>query len=235
MTCPLAQHDGSYVLGALSPAERQEFEEHLAGCAECERSVLELAGLPGLLARVDAKVLESPPVENPVPDTLLPDLVHQVRRIQRRRTCVTAGIAAAAATIVTVGSLTVSGALTGDRPATTAAPPSAALTFPAGQAMVPVGHAPVYASLAFERVPWGTRLDLTCTYTPPEDGYEPMHAATYALIIHTRDGRTEQVATWRSLPDRTMRLVAATAASRKDIASVEVRTTDGTPVLKLAA
>ena len=44
--------DAAYVLGALSPAERREFEEHLAGCARCQRSVAELAGLPGLLAQV---------------------------------------------------------------------------------------------------------------------------------------------------------------------------------------
>ena len=30
MTCEHAHLDGSYVLGALSPAERQRFEQHLA-------------------------------------------------------------------------------------------------------------------------------------------------------------------------------------------------------------
>ena len=34
-TCEYAHLDGSYVLGALSPAERQEFEQHLADCAAC--------------------------------------------------------------------------------------------------------------------------------------------------------------------------------------------------------
>ena len=75
----------------------------------------------------------------------------------------------------------------------------------------------------------------SCTYTPDEDGWETPHAATYGLFVRTRDGRIEQVATWRSLPGKTMQLAAATAVSRKNIASVEVRTADGTSVLKLSA
>jgi hypothetical protein len=51
--------------------------------------------------------------------------------------------------------------------------------------------------------------------------------------VHTRNGASEQVATWRALPGRTMRLTAATAAGRSDLAWVEVRTADGRPVLKL--
>ena len=35
------------------------------------------------------------------------------------------------------------------------------------------------------------------------------------MIVHTRDGASEQVATWRALPGRTMRLTAATASGRR--------------------
>jgi len=58
MSCEHSHLDGAYVLGALSPGERQEFERHLLGCEECSRSVRELAGLPGLLALVEAEDLE---------------------------------------------------------------------------------------------------------------------------------------------------------------------------------
>jgi hypothetical protein len=47
-----ADWDASYVLGALSVAERREYEEHLAGCAACRAAVAELAGMPGLLAQL---------------------------------------------------------------------------------------------------------------------------------------------------------------------------------------
>ena len=40
------------MLGALSPADRREYEEHLASCPTCQAAVSELAALPGLLAQV---------------------------------------------------------------------------------------------------------------------------------------------------------------------------------------
>jgi hypothetical protein len=234
MSCQFTHLDGAYVLGALSPAERQGFEQHLAGCAECAQAVRELAGLPGLLARVDRDVLESPPAQSPVPDSLLPALVEQVRRARRRRTFVTAGLATAAAAVVAVGTLGVTGAFDNDQTPRTSQSPTPTPTPAAGQAMLPVGSVPVRASVVFETVAWGTRLDLTCTYVPSGSEYHPGAWATYVLVVQTRDGRTEQVGTWRALPGTTMHLSAATSASRQDISQVEVRTEKGTPVLKLA-
>jgi anti-sigma factor RsiW len=234
MSCQFADRDGSYVLGALSSAERLEFERHLAGCAECSRAVRELAGLPGLLSRVDGSVLERPPEDPPVPPTLLPALLREVRRTRRRRTTLTAALAAAAA-VVALLVPTVTGLL-GDRTTTASTPPDrppAATS--TGSAMVPVGNAPVRATLVLASVTWGTRLDLTCTYVPHEEDYHGSRAVTYGLFVRTREGRTEKVGTWRSIEGRTMRLSAATAAPRRDIASVEVRTADGMPVLELTA
>src|ERR1700712_2781553 len=148
MSCDFAHHDGSYVLGALSPVERKEFELHLAGCEECARSVRELAGLPGLLARVDPDVLTSPPVAEPLPETLLPALVAHVRQAQRRRWFVSAGAATAAAGGVAVGALGVTGEFNSDRaPSAVPASPGASLT-PAGQVMSPIGHVELSANLA---------------------------------------------------------------------------------------
>jgi hypothetical protein len=99
--------------------------------------------------------------------------------------------------------------------------------------MVPVGQRVLKATVALTSVDWGTRLDLTCTYAQIDDGYGSSSGWTYALVVRTRDGRLEQVATWRALPGRTMTLSGATAAGRDDITSVEVRAPDGTPVLEL--
>ncbi len=236
MSCPHTHLDGSYVLGALSPAERQEFEQHLADCAECARSVRDLAGLPGLLARIDPEVLTAPGADDPVPETLLPALIGDVQRARQRRTWVTAGLAAAAAVAVAVGSVAVTNALGSDS-TPSAAPPAATSTptFPAGQTMVPLGEASVRASVALEDVAWGTRLDLTCSYTPGRGEYGPGHEATYGLFVRTRSGGIEQVATWHAEPGQTMQLTAATAARTQDIVSVLVRAADGTPLLTWAA
>ena len=259
MSCQYAQLDGSYVLGALSPAERQQYEEHLASCPECTQSVLKLAGLPGLLARVDPALFEPEPIEDPVPKTLLPALVGEVRRRQRRRSLVTAAVAAAVAVIVTVVSLVVDGSLDNDDgttaappetntsttpaetsttpPETSTTPPETSATEPAPRrhTMQPIGGAPVRATLAFEAMPWGTQLDLTCTYVKGEHDYGPPGSVRYGMFVETVDGRTEQVATWRAAPGETMQLSGATDADRREISLVEVRTAAGTPVLKLAA
>jgi hypothetical protein len=233
VTCDYADRDGSYVLGALSPAERLEFEEHLEGCDDCTRAVREIAGLPGLLSRVDPLVLERPPGEDPLPDTLLPSLLQTVRRTRRRRSYLTG--AAAAAAVVTLVALVPFAVNRADDGAGSPSAASSAVvsTATVGRAMSPLGGAPVSARVTLASVAWGTRLDLTCTYAPERETYDAPKAVTYGLFVRTRDGRTEQVGTWRSLEDRTMRLTAATAAARRDIVSVQVRTADGRPVLQL--
>ena len=100
--------------------------------------------------------------------------------------------------------------------------------------MEPVGPKPLTSELALTGVPWDIRLDLTCTYTS-RNGQWATQAPTFALFVRTRKGRLERVATWLALRSRTLRLAAATATSRDDIASVEVRTADGTRPLKLVA
>jgi hypothetical protein len=235
MSCAFAHDDAAYVLGALSPAERIEFERHLRDCEDCTRAVRELAGLPGLLGRVDASILERSAADEPVSETLLPAMFREMRRARRRRTRIVAGLAAAVAAVFVIVPV-VGWQVGGGDPSTpddpgASAPPSGI----AAEAMDPVGDVPVRASLTMEQVTWGTRLGLTCSYDPDLVEYELPSEVDYTLFVRTRDGRTEQVGSWRSVGGATMRLSAATAASRDDIASVEVRTPDGRVVLKLAA
>ena len=229
MTCEFAEQDGAYVLGALSPAEHLQFEQHLPGCDACSRSVQRMAGLPGLLSRVDPAVLEERELE-PLPPTLLPALLHAVRRTRRRRQALVGAAAAAVVLAVVPTTLAVHDAVGGG--STTAAAPRVAGG--AGRTMAPVAGAPVRARLALAPVSWGTRLDLTCTYEAPQGSSYPVPATVrYTLVVGTRDGRTQQVGTWRAIDGRTVRLTAATAVPRRDITSVQVRTTDGRPVLEL--
>ena len=48
----LGDQAAAYVLSALTPAQRQEFEAHLAICAECAAEVRSLASVAGLLANL---------------------------------------------------------------------------------------------------------------------------------------------------------------------------------------
>jgi Putative zinc-finger len=227
-SCELARLDAAYVLGALSPEERLEFERHLPGCPACSRAVQDLAGMPGLLARVSSEVVESEPLDEAVPDTLLPALVREVRRSRQRRGRLAAAVAAVIVLAVGAGSVAVVNGLDDD-----AAPSASPSAGPTGQAMTPVRQHNVVARVALTSVAWGTRLELTCSYASPGHEYGGSTGLTYALVIRSREGDVEQVATWRSLPGKTMSLAGATALRRDDIASVEVRTADGRPVLEL--
>lgn len=236
MSCRFAHDDGAYVLGALAPSERLEFEKHLATCDECTRSVQELAGLPGLLGRVDSKVLEHPPADEPVPPTLLPTLSREVARGRRRRTLAIAGLAAAAVAVLAVGVPVVVNQFDhGDGASPSASAPSTSPGDIVTRPMAPIGEVPVSASLGLEQVKWGTRLLLTCTYEPAAVKYDLPRTVDYTLFVRTREGTTEQVGSWRSAGGTTMHLAAATAADRADISSVEVRTVDGRVVLRLRA
>ena len=231
MTCEFTHLDGAYLLGALSPGERQQFEAHLAGCAECTRAVGELAGLPGLLARVGPEDLGTTN-DVPMPDNLLPDLIRACRRSERRRGVVIA-VLSAAAVIAAAAGLFATGVV-GDAPTPDAGPaPSSSPSAVPGRAMVAVGkYAPVTASLDVVGVLWGTRLDLTCSYETAAADLLPQ-PGTYVMVVHTREGRTQQVATWRALPGRTMHLSGAPAPGEQDNVWVEVRTSSGDPVLRL--
>lgn len=221
MSCDLAQLDGAYVLGALAPEERLAFERHLPTCPACSAAVRDLAGLPGLLAQVSPEVVSSPPAPEPVPETLLPALVAEVRREQYRRRWV-AGLVAAAAVLV-IGLATALAVTGDDEPAP--APPVAS------EQMVQVDQDAVEASVALTSVAWGTRVDLTCSYLAPSYGGE---APTYVLVVRTADGTAEQVATWKALPGEDMQLSGATALTTDQIVAVEVQDRSGRPLLELA-
>jgi len=225
--------DGAYVLDALEPDERRAFEEHLRTCEDCARSVSALAPLRELLSKVDPAMLDSPEDELRVPDTLLPALLQQVRRRRRRRLTMTVAAASSAALLAGAGVV----GLLRDDGAPEQPGPQASVSAGSPEQMEQLGQNVVEATVTMESVPWGTRLNLTCTYSDSGDGYgyAPPVPPIYALVVHTRDGRTEQVATWKAVPGRSATLSAATAADVADIASIDVRTTSGDPVLRLTS
>ncbi|MBB5632374.1 RNA polymerase sigma-70 factor (ECF subfamily) [Cryobacterium mesophilum] len=205
--------DAAYLLGALPAAERREFEDHLSGCAACRSSVAELAGIPGLLARVPLSELE--PIEE-APQDLLPRLVGAARRHRVRVRALTGGIVLAAAAAAVAVTLIL--------PQLTSNPaePAAELTL---SQVVPstlsaevqlVGHA------------WGTSIDMTCSY----GGGYGQGAATYALYVTDTSGKETQLATWTAEPGRTVEPSGTTSLALKDIRSVDVRAmADGTILL----
>ena len=86
MTCPFHEWDVAYVLGSLSPGDRQAYERHLSACPPCEHEVCLLAGTAGLLSRVPAEwAMESLATVRQLPATVLPGLAQAERAVRRRR------------------------------------------------------------------------------------------------------------------------------------------------------
>jgi hypothetical protein len=224
-TDEFALHDAAYVLGALSQADRREFEDHLKFCAACATSVSELAGLPGLMSRVSMDQLTNEP--EPVPETLLPSLARSLRRERARRRLVVGAVAGAAACLIAAGTVAIS------RPDTTTRAPvtsSASSSGTVNLALTAVVPSPITASARLVDMAWGTRIDLTCAYRTTS--LYPAGGVPYAMIVIDRHGATEQVATWKALPNRTITVMGASARARKDIAALEIRTLDGQTILR---
>jgi hypothetical protein len=215
---PFEHYDAAYVLGALTTADRRDFEAHMAGCPACTAAVGALAGLPGLLASVSPDVVESLAVdpEDP-PASLLPRLI---ARANRRRRLTWVAIAGAAAAVVAVFVLVL---MVTARPATTTQNAGLPVTL----AVSGTGSGALSANAHLVSVAWGTRIDLKCTY---EDvpGWD---SNVYFMTITDRTGTTQSVASWTALPGKTASLTGSTATRVGDIAALDVRDTKGDVLL----
>jgi hypothetical protein len=222
-----ADWDGAYVLGALSPAERREYEQHLETCERCRQAVGELSGMPGLLGRVDAERafgLLDDPAEADVAPTMAPDasapaaapidLVDRIERAERRRRTRRLRIIAAVAAVAVIASaVTVPAVLLSQHlPDRTVA-------------LVATTTSPLSAEIQLTSVKWGTRLDMDCAYGADNDWANPSDEGDwdYTLWVVGRDGQASQISTWNATSGSRVRLSAATALPLDRIATVEVR------------
>jgi anti-sigma factor RsiW len=94
---------GAYVLGALEPAEMEAMRRHLGTCAPCAAERQALAGLPGLLDRVQADEEPaplSPRLEDEVLDRFVRERAGEASRPARRRRFAVPAVATAGALLV---------------------------------------------------------------------------------------------------------------------------------------
>jgi hypothetical protein len=187
MRCTQTVEAGAYVLGALPPAERSLYERHINTCAACRDEVADLAGLPGLLGRLDADTAgsigqpEGPPVK--LLDKMLAD-THAERLSRRRRRRWERGMILLAAACL---ALVVGGIVSTMR--IPAAPP------PVVAAMYPVAEdEPVTALIGY----WpsaqggGTEIRMTCVYAEGPSG----HPVRLNLWVYPKDGGAGRSISW---------------------------------------
>jgi Putative zinc-finger len=211
---PFEHDDAAYVLGALSPADRAAFEEHLQTCLECTARVREIEDVPDLLAGIAATDIVEPP--EPMPDTLLPGLIRRAVVQRRRQRWLVGGLASVAAACLIALVAVV-------WPTSSSAPKK-----PTAQAFVAVADSPVRASAVLTQKAWGTGIDLHCHYVAGVD-----RIFRYDLVVYGRSGKPQTVGSWALPPDRDIEFPAGTALPLDQITKMEITLPNGTPVLRL--
>ncbi|GAA0737769.1 zf-HC2 domain-containing protein [Dactylosporangium roseum] len=264
MRCERLHDSAVYVLGALSPPERETYERHLVGCAECRAEVAQFADLPGLLGRLDRTAAEAavvagdtepgtppqvrdrgkaaagragtieatssdggqPAVNGSPVDHLLPRVLDRDdarrRSGRRRRRWQLAGTALTAACLGILAVLGVRAAGIGQPEA------------PDFVAMQEVASSvPVTAGLALEPIDGGTLVRMRCKYKAVAAGAHGKW--TYKLVVVSKGGEVEELDSWTAGYGDEYGLKARSRIPRADIARVEIRKGDDTPLLQLTA
>jgi hypothetical protein len=234
--------DAAYVFGALSTDDRAAYEAHLPTCAHCRRAVAELAGLPGLLARVPVdQVIDEAREE--APPSLLPRLLTEAARERRRmglRTVVGGLVAAACIVAAVVLALAVDGRgernqAAGGVPSTSSSAPPTGSSSASAAPQLPmrvVAVTSLRATAAVTSVAWGTKVEMRCTY--PASGGSPDYVEDdYQLRAILRDGTTSVLATWNAVAGKTLRIEGDSSAHRADFSSVQVTDLHGAVLLEL--
>lgn len=221
MRCPEVRHAlGVYVLGAIDPAERSEVDAHLADCAACQGELAGLAGLPALLARLPAEMLEDGPADpDPAGDPdpgMLDGLFAGVAARRRRFRRLVASVAAGVVVVVAVG---VTGAYMAGE-AASARPPDSAVTLSARDA-----GSDVSGKVTLTPRRWGTSLTVRLTGVPKY--------TTCSLVAVGEEGNRSVAASWHISYDGGVDVDGAVALTPAQIAEFEVVTPEGQRLLTI--
>jgi len=204
---------GSYVLGALDPAERERVETHLASCAACREELSSFAGLPGLLSRLSlqevqaSSLLPPPSLMDTVLQAVRRERAAERRRLQRWRLA-SAGLAAAAAAAV---AFSVAPRLLED------SPPE--------RRLVAVYGSPAQGSVILHQRAWGSSVELRLEQLPPAEAY-----IAYAT---SSSGERTPVASWGPTDTGRANLTGAISVQPDAVRSLTVETTEGRRLLDL--
>lgn len=220
MSCDFVYDDGAYVLGALAPAERAAYEQHLAGCPVCREAVNNVAVLPGLLRRLG-------PPDSPEPLSVSPDRVPNLlktvtvlRKRQRRKLAGAVLLAACVALLAGITLVTLQ-----------STPPPAPPIKPAMLAMTKVNpESHVTAEVGWTEVGGGVEIVMHCAY--PATG-KSLRTYTFRLFALGSDGTAEQVGSWTAAAGDDVTITGVIRFKLADLDRIELRARDGTTLLAL--
>ena len=223
---------GSYLTGGLGPTARAEIDDHLRHREACRAELVELAALPGLLARLGPRQLGSqqfdhslfgarPSASNAVgassadpPDGLLNGLLAQARRIEEgsrrrlRRVWAAAAVFAVAAVVATAFAV---------------APTLAPVPGTSYQLRAEASSTRLAGRVTLIPKPWGTELALSLQGLPAREDCE--------VVVTGIHGQRATIGDWAATPDHVARVDVASDMSPSQLVSLTVQTVAGTPLL----
>jgi hypothetical protein len=219
--------DAAYVMGMLSGDERAGFEAHLTTCDACSERVRQLTPMAGVLAGINAGDLlaveagldPQGPAHEPMPETLLPGLLRRAGVHQRRQRRLTTGISGLA--VASLIALAVVVWPSGGGSSKPLAP----------TAMSALVATPLHATAAISDRKWGTQISLDCEY----NGYVPAGPARTAdgLTVIAKDGTRYHLGTWTVAAAVDTKFTSGTALPASAIRTIQITSSNGTPVLAL--
>lgn len=211
---------GAYVLGALTPAEREVIDAHLSSCPTCTAEMDEMSRLPvllDLLAADEVVAMGTGAVRPPA------DLVDRVvaaavseRRGQRRRRLALASVAA----VVLIAGSSAAAAVIASPSSPSAPAQSQGVVFDATNKTTGT-----WAQIAVATKQWGAALNLTLTGVTPGE-----HCR---LVAVGRDGSTDVAGSWEVSYAGKVTLAGATSLQLASTASYDVVTFDGQKLLSV--
>jgi hypothetical protein len=213
--------DAAYLLGGLEPADRQAYERHTASCSTCQQSLSELSGLPAVLAQVDPASLDTLGSE-PLPESLLPRLLAEVRRHRARRAVRTATTGFLVACLLAVL------AFGGVRYWSDTHRPQTLVM----QAVGP-DAAGIYATVRLLGDGANTRIQLDCGYHSNTATNYPGEAS-YQMVVFNRAGMKRELGSWTPQPGEDVEITRESPWRRQALSRIEISNNTGEVVLRLA-
>ena len=174
---------GAYALGLLEAADRQAFEEHLAGCPACAAELAELSGMKDLFTGIE-------PVDAPVGEPAQAEVTDLVRRraeSQRRRTRRQVLLSAAAGVVLLAAGVGIGLATTRHSPAPTAQPLVVLSVHRSATAAGANPHTGVSGVAGLVKKPFGTQVTLNLKMKGPLE---------CQVVAVSKTGERTVIATW---------------------------------------